>query len=68
VCEYEKNQHTFTASKLMSESTATVAALLSALLASRRKRVLRANGQITAKSSDKSSSNLHDVVRTVNHV
>ena len=31
---------TFTASKLMSESTATVAALLSAELASRRNRVL----------------------------
>lgn len=61
---------TLTASKLIKESTATVAALLSAWLASRRNRVLF----FTRKSSwdfvrsKGMRANLHEVVLTVNQV
>lgn len=52
----------------MSESTATVAALLSAELASRRKRVLNVYLLGTMNIPYDKGAHLHAVVRTVNHV
>lgn len=59
---------TLTASKLIKESTATVAALLSALLASRRNCVLFVRNKKHDTSRLTTRADLHEVVLTVNHV